>query len=127
MVEARDQVARGTHTPESTSATLGEAVELVAAAGRGGTFGARNPGQYRQHRGHLLELIPAETRLAKLTTARVEQLRDDLLKRHNRPMARKVLGSFKAVLKDARRRGLVAQNVAAETTIGGQWAAQAAA
>ena len=33
-------------------------------------------------------------------------------------MARKILASFKAVVKDAKRRGLVAQNVAADATIG---------
>ena len=33
-------------------------------------------------------------------------------------MARKLLQSFKSTIKDAKRRGLVAQNVAAETTIG---------
>ena len=33
-------------------------------------------------------------------------------------MARKLLVSFKSILRDARRRGVVAQNVAAETTIG---------
>jgi integrase len=33
-------------------------------------------------------------------------------------MARKVLASFKSVLKDAKRRGLIVQNVAAETKLG---------
>jgi integrase len=56
--------------------------------------------------------------LARITKARVEQLRDDLLGHHSPAMARKLLASFKSVIKDARRRGLLAQNVAAETTIG---------
>jgi integrase len=118
LVTARHQVHQGTFTPDSSPATLGEAIELWlqrTAANR------REPGtldQYRQHGAHLLAAIPGETKLAKITPARAEQLRDDLLGRHSREMARKVLASFKAILKDAKLRGLVAQNVAAETTIG---------
>jgi len=56
--------------------------------------------------------------LSRLTQARCEQVRDDLLQAHSRPMARKVLQSFRSVIKDAKRRGLIAHNVAAETAIG---------
>ncbi|MCC2652636.1 MAG: integrase [Geminicoccaceae bacterium] len=118
MVTARHQVASGTHTPESTSAMIGEAVELWIQRAEAEGLERATLDQYRQHRGHILALIPAGERLAKLTTARCEQLRDDLVAGHKRPMARKVLQSFKSVLKDAKRRGLVAQNVAADTTIG---------
>jgi integrase len=118
LVEARGQVARGTHTPEATSKMLGEAVEVWLQRAEAEGLERATVDQYRQHRGHILALIPAETKLAKITQARCEQLRDDLLTRHSRAMARKLLQSFKSVLKDAKRRGLVAQNVAAETTIG---------
>ena len=64
----------GTHTPESTSAMLGEAVELWLERAEAEGLERGTLVQYRQHRGHILELIPGETRLAKLTTARVEQL-----------------------------------------------------
>ena len=98
--------------PESTSKTLGEAVELWLQRAEADGLERATLDQYRQHRAHMLAAIPADTKLAQITQARCEQLRDDLLASHSRAMARKLLQSFKAVLKDAKRRGLVAQNVA---------------
>jgi integrase len=119
LVTARHQVATGTHTPEATSSTIGEALELWLQRGAAEGLEPATVDQYRQHRAHILAVIGADTKLAKITTARCEQVRDDLMARHSRPMARKVLASFKSVLRDAKRRGLVAANIAAETTIGG--------
>src|SRR5262249_11203388 len=51
-------------------------------------------------------------KLASLTTPRVNTFRDDLLASMSRAMARKVLSSLKSLLRDAQRRGNVAQNVA---------------
>jgi integrase len=118
LVTARGQVAAGTFTPESTSATLGEAIDGWLTRAQAEGLEAGTVQQYRQLAAHVRALLPAALKLAKLSTARVEQFRDDLLKAHSRPMARKILGGLKSVLKDARRRGLVAQNVAAETVIG---------
>jgi integrase len=118
LVTARGQVQRGVYTPESTSVTIGEAIDfwIERAAAEGLEYGTQQ--QYRQHRAHILAAINGKTTLARLTQARCEQLRDELLKAHSRPMARKILASFKSVIRDARRRGLIAQNVAADTTIG---------
>jgi len=118
MVSARAQVQVGTYTPDSTSVTIGEAIGLwiERAVAEGLEHGTRE--QYRQHRDHVLAVIDAKTKLSRLTQARCEQLRDDLLKRHSRAMARKLLTSFKSVIRDARRRGLIAQNVAGDTSIG---------
>ena len=118
LVTARHQVAQGTHTPESTSATIGEAIDAWLQRAEAEKRERATIAQYHQHKGHLLALIPADLKLAKLTTARCEQLSDALLTGHSRAMARKLLQSFKSVLKDAKRRGLIAQNVAADTTIG---------
>ena len=118
LVQARHQVASGTHTAESTSRTIGEAVALWVQRAEAEGLERATVEQYAQHRDHILALIAADTKLARITQARCEQLRDDLLVAHSRTMARKILQSFKSVLKDAKRRGLVAQNVAAETTIG---------
>jgi integrase len=110
-------VQSGVYTPDSSSTTIGEAIDLWIgrAAAEGLEYGTQQ--QYRQHRDHILAMIAAKTKLSRLTQARCEQVRDDLLKRHSRAMARKVLTSFKSVIRDARRRGLIAQNIAAETTI----------
>ena len=118
LVTARGQVAAGTFTPELSSATLGEAIEAWLARAQAEGLEAGTVQQYRQLAAHVRALMPENLKLAKLTTARAEQFRDDLLKAHSRPMARKILGALKSVLKDARRRGLVAQNIAAETMIG---------
>ena len=58
--------------------------------------------QYRQHIN--LHIVPriGRTKLSELTPAGVERLRDDLLKNLSRPMARKVLTSFKSLLKGAK-------------------------
>lgn len=49
---------------------------------------------------------------------RIEKFRDELLAGdRSRPLARKILGSVKAILKEAQRRGLVAQNVARDVSI----------
>src|SRR4029077_16399877 len=56
-------------------------------------------------------------KLAKLTTPRVQAFRDELLTALSRAQAKKVLVSFKSLLKDAQRRGHVAQNVAASVSI----------
>ena len=51
------------------------------------------------------------------TTPRIQALRDELIKSMSRPMAKKVLTSLKAILKDAKQRGNVAQNAAADVSI----------
>jgi integrase len=117
LVQARGQVAAGTFTPESNSVTMKEAIDgwLARAEAEGLERGTQV--QYAQHARHILALIDSKAKLTKLTQARCEQVRDDLLKAHQRPTARKILASFKAILRDAKRRGLVAHNVAGETKI----------
>jgi integrase len=118
LVEARHRVASGTFTAEHASATLAEAIQLWLQRAEAEGLEAGTRRQYCQLAAHIRAGLPGNLKLARLTTVRVEQFRDDLLMTHSRAMARKVLGALKGMLKDARRRGLVAQNVAAETTIG---------
>jgi integrase len=54
----------------------------------------------------------------KGTTPRINSFRDQLLADMSRALARKVLVSLKSILREAQRRGDVAQNVAAGVTIG---------
>jgi integrase len=56
-------------------------------------------------------------KLATLTTPQVNAFRDALLRDLSRPLARKVLASFRSIIKDARRRGTIAHNVAEGVTI----------
>jgi integrase len=117
LVATRGQVAQGVYTPDSASATLAEALDLwlERAAAEGLEPGTLD--MYRQHRDHILAVLPGHTRLARLSEAQCEQARDALLTLHSRAMARKVLGSLKGALKDAMRRKLIARNPAAATSI----------
>ena len=110
-------VGKGIHTPESKSVTVAQAAEdwLGYVGGEGRERSTLEA--YSQHvRLHIVPRIGNE-KLAKLTTPRIQALRDELIKSMSRPMAKKVLTSLKAILKDAKRRGNVAQNVAADVSI----------
>jgi integrase len=104
-------VRTGTHTPVSKSITVAQAAEdwlkAVELEGRE----ASTLAQYRQHARHITERI-GNYKLANLTTPRLNSFRDELLASMSRAMARKILSSIKSLLRDAQRRGNVAQNVA---------------
>src|SRR5262249_5728682 len=73
---------------------------------------------YRQHVDrHIVPRI-GTLKLGHLNTPRVNKFVDDLLgDGMSRPMAKKVLGSLKSLLKDAKRRGNVALNVASDVSV----------
>ena len=111
-------VREGTHTAPAKSPTVAEAAQNWLAYIKGEGRERSTLEQYRQHVDlHIVPRIRAE-RLAKLTTPRINTLRDDLLAHLSRAMAAKVLKSVKAILHDAQRRGNVAQNVALGVRIG---------
>jgi integrase len=104
------------HTPRSKSKSVAEAakdwIDYVKLERRERS----TLDQYPQHVAHIVPRIGNE-RLANLATPSVNKFRDDLLTDLSRPMAKKVLGSLKALLRDAKRRGNVAQNVALDVKI----------
>ena len=99
-------------TPESTSITVAQAAELWLERGRTEKLEQSTLRQYAGHVG--LHIVPnlGSTKLARLTAPMVEAFKDKLLRETSRPMARKVLTTLKSILRDALRRGLVAQNAA---------------
>jgi integrase len=101
----------GTHTPASKSITVAQAAEEWIESGKAEKLEAGTLAQYRQHARHISERI-GKLRLAGLTAKRASAFRDELLTSMSRAMARKVLVSFRSMLRDAQRRGSVAQNVA---------------
>ena len=111
-------VRHGVHTAASKSITVAQAADdwiaYVELEGRERSTVA----QYRQHADQHIKPRIGRERLAKLTTPRINALRDDLLANMSRPLAKKVLTSLKSILRDAQRRGNVAQNVAADVSIG---------
>jgi integrase len=115
--EVTVNVERGIHTATSKSATVAQAAEdwlgYVGGEGRERSTVERYEQLVRLH------IIPrlGNEKLARLTTPRINAFRDDLLKAISRPTARKVLAALKGLLKDAKRRGNVAQNVASDVSI----------
>lgn len=115
--KARAEVATGIHTPDSVSVTVKEAAELWLQRCEQKRRERSTVDQYRGHvDGHIVPMI-GDVKLSRLTAPMVERFAEDLTDRCSRPTARKVLVSFKSLLRDAQRRGLVAQNVALATRI----------
>jgi integrase len=104
-------IRAGTHTPVSKSITVAQAAENWIKSVELEKREASTIAQYRQHARHITDRI-GKLRLAGLTATRVNTFRDELLASMSRAMARKVLSSLKSLLRDAQRRGNVAQNVA---------------
>jgi integrase len=113
-------VAQGIHTAASRSITVAQAaadwLAYVQAEGRERT----TVEGYKQHVDiHILPRL-GRMKLSALSAPRINAFRDELLastsertgELMSRAMARKVLASLKMLLKDAMRRGNVAQNVA---------------
>jgi integrase len=111
--KVRVDVRRGVHIAPSKSETVEAAADRwlkrVEADGRErGTLY-----QYEQHvRLHIAPRI-GKDKLAHLTPAKVESFRDDLLKNLSRDLAKKVLTSFKSLLKVAKH-----AHVAADVSVG---------
>jgi integrase len=113
LVNARGEVQRGVHTPESTSITVAEAAELWIETSELERLERSTLRQYRNHVDlHIKRSRIGIEKLARLSTPAIEAFRDDLLKKSSRPMARKVLTSLKSILSEAQRRGLSAHNPA---------------
>jgi integrase len=111
------EVSKGIHTPSSRSLTVAQAandwLNFVELEDRERSSLVL----YRQVvEQHIIPRIGGE-KLAKLTTPRINAFRDDLLGTCGRKLAKRVLGNLKSILRDARRRGNVAQNVADGVTI----------
>jgi integrase len=110
-------VSKGIHTPLHNSATVAKAAEDWITAVEIEEPERSTLALYRQRvKDHITPRIGNE-KLAKLTTPRVHAFRDELLQTCGRELAKSVLSIFKSILRDARRRGNVAQNVAEGVTI----------
>jgi integrase len=113
-----NEVNEGVHAAPSRSITVKQAaadwIRFVEGEGRERSTIV----SYQQHVDqHIVPRIGA-LKLGHLTTPRVNKFRDDLLADgKSRPLAKKVLGSLKSLLRDAKRRGNVAQNVASDVSI----------
>jgi len=115
--EIKVDVAKGIHTPESRSFTVAQAAKQWLAYIELKNRDRSTIEHYRTHVSrHIVPRIGA-ARLAALTTPMVSGFRDALLRDLSRALARKVLVSFRSIIKDARRRGTIAHNVAEGVSI----------
>jgi integrase len=118
--EALGEVAKGIHTPTSTSITVAEACEQWLQRCEKKELSRSTLSNYRRMvKHHIVPLIGRE-KLARLTLPMIEGYCDELLNRkRSHYTTRKTLVALKAVLDEARRRGLVAQNVAQPVRVHG--------
>ncbi len=117
LVEARHEVNQGTHTPDSVSVTVSEAAKRWL---KGRELDGVERSTLRSYRSHVdLHIVPliGSVKLSRLTKPQVEAFKDKLLEARSRAMAAKVLQSFRSMVADAQRRGLVSQNVAQGVTV----------
>ena len=115
---ARHEVQQGTHTADSQSITIEQAGDNWIARGEREALEQSTLDPYRQHlKLHILPKLGGR-RLNQLTKPAVEEFRDWLLDNgRSRAMAKRVLGSLTALIKEAERTGYVAQNVAKGVTV----------
>lgn len=118
QTEASWEVSRGIHTADSQSITVEKAGENWIARCRREQLEPSTVKGYEEHLNlHIVPVIGAK-RLNHLTTPMVEDFRDYLLDHgRSRAMAKRVLGSLTALIKEAKRTGYVAQNVASGVTV----------
>lgn len=117
MARALVEVQEGRHTPESSTVTVTIAADLWLKRCQAEGL---EKSTYRQYRGHVENHIKPRLgafRLSKLTTPTVEAFKDGLIDDNSKATARKILVSLKSIIKEASRRGLVAQNIAAGVSI----------
>ena len=95
-------VRKGLHIAPSKSPTVAEAADRWLKEVQARNVEASTIARYWTHVGlHIVPLV-GTTKLTTLTQERVEGFRDELLKKLSRPLARKVLTSFKSLLKVSR-------------------------
>jgi integrase len=116
--QVKVNIKAGTHTAPSRSITVKEAAENWLKHAESEKLERSTLEGYQQHVSkHILPRI-GNVKIANLTMPSVNAFADELkLACNTKVMAKKVLGSLKAILKEAQRRGAVAQNVAAGVSI----------
>ena len=106
------EVSQGTHTPDSASFTVAKAADLWIERARQQKLERSTIKSYDEiARLHIKPFVGAE-KLSKLTMPAVQAYVDALLETRSKAMAGKAVRALSAIITEAQRRGLVAQNVA---------------
>lgn len=117
QTQAAWHVIQGTHTPDSQSITVRRAAEHWLARACRERLEPTTIAAYEQHVRLHLNPLCGDKKLSHLTRPIAEGLRDDLVERLSRPMAARVMRSLASIVREAQRRGLVAQNVCTGVTV----------
>jgi integrase len=116
--QAAWEVKQGTHTADSQSITVAQAGDNWLKRGEREGLEQSTLNAYKQHVTLHIKPFLGERRLNQLTHPSVEEFRDNLLDNgRSRAMAKRVLGSLRSIIKEAKRTGYVAQNVAEGVTV----------
>lgn len=108
----RAEIVAGIHVADSASVTVRGAADLWLATAQIEGLEASSVRQRSEHvRLHIVPLI-GDARLSRLTTPMIESYRDRLLQTRSRALSHAVLASFRSIINDARRRGLIGHNPA---------------
>ena len=112
-VTALHEVKERKHVPESTAPTLAAAAEAWIRRGEADGRERSTLVQRRQHvLFHIFPLLGADTKLTRLD---LDAFRDELLRTRSRALAKKVMTSVKAILKQAKLAHLAADVEPIET------------
>jgi integrase len=93
------QVQTGQHRAESTLPTIGAAADAWLRRGEAEGLESSSMRQRRFHVGHIVAVLGRDQKLSKID---LEAFRDTLVETKSRPLARKVMASFRAILKQAK-------------------------
>jgi integrase len=117
LVQALGEVAKGIHTPTTTSITVAEACQLWLEKCEQEKLARSTLRLYRAIVAHHIIPLIGDKKLARLTKSLVHTFSDECQKRTTREMARKALIYLHCALEFAQDRELVAQNVARQVRI----------
>lgn len=106
------QVSQGTHASESKSITVAQAGVFWLEARRADSLEPSTLAAYDQQLRLHINPRWGAIKISQLTTPMVEKFKDELVTSLSRPMAIRVLRSFKAIITEAVRLGYAAHNVA---------------
>jgi integrase len=117
------EIREGRHVSDRDSITVDAMAEIwisAVAKGRGdhGPAEYSTLRQYKSHHKHHINPYLGGLKLSQINKAQVAAFRDHLLGKLSRPMAAKVMRSFKSLMAEAEARGYVAVNAARSVKIG---------
>jgi integrase len=117
-IKVESEVASGVHTPESTSVTVARAADLFLDGRKLRELERASIADLASHiENHIKPLLGTE-KLATLTMPAVNDFAEALVRTgRSRVLAAKILVTFRSILRDAQKRGLVGQNVAVGVSV----------